>query len=86
MTNKPKPKEAAKKITFRLFPPYTERVAEQAAASKIKVNQFARIATMAMADGGLLNLSERMQRVEDEIIHLRLDFEQAVLGTFEPED
>ncbi len=86
MKRQPIQNDGATKITFRLFPPYTQRVAEQAEAAKLKVNQYARIATMALADGGLLNLSERMQRIEDELIHLRLDFEQAVVDTTDLDD
>lgn len=67
------------KITFRLFPPYTERIAEQASLARVNPNQLARIATMAAADGGLLNLSERLQRIENELIRLRKDFNDAVI-------
>jgi len=66
------------KITFRLWPPYTARVAEQAHAARLKPNQFARLATMSIADGGLLNLSDRLSRIEDELIRLRKDFNSAV--------
>lgn len=67
------------KITFRLFPPYTERIVEQASLARVNPNQLARIATMAAADGGLLNMSERLQRIEDELIRLRRDFNQAII-------
>ena len=39
------------KITFRLFPPYTERIVEQASLARVNPNQLARIATMAAAEG-----------------------------------
>lgn len=68
------------KITFRLFPPYTERIAEQAKVARLNPNQFARVATMAVADGGLLDLSNRLQRIEDELIRLRRDFNDAIDG------
>jgi ABC-type branched-subunit amino acid transport system ATPase component len=61
------------KITFRLFPPYTEKVAQQAGQARLSPNQFARIATMAMADGELLNLSDKLGRVECELRRLRRD-------------
>lgn len=78
MTGGNKQSKEVSKITFRLFPPYTEKVAMQATSAKVNPNQFARIATMAVADGGLLDLSQRMQRIEDELIRLRRDFNQAV--------
>ncbi len=79
MVNRKSPQTAVEKISFRLFPPYTERIVEQATLAKVNPNQLARIATMAAADGGLLNLSERLQRIEDELIRLRRDFNQAII-------
>lgn len=78
MTSKRALKSEIDKITFRLFPPYTERIAEQARVAKLNPNQFARVATMAVADGGLLDLSNRLQRIEDELLRLRRDFNEAV--------
>lgn len=66
------------KITFRLWPPYTEKIQEMADAAKLKPNQFARLATISVADGGLLNVAARMERIEDELIRLRKDFNSAV--------
>lgn len=66
------------KITFRLWPPYTERIQKMADAAKLKPNQFARLATISVADGGLLNVAARMERIEDELIRLRKDFNSAV--------
>ena len=66
------------KITFRLWPPYTEKVAEQARAARLKPNQFARLATMSIADSGMLSLSNRLGRIEEELIRLRKDFNSAV--------
>lgn len=66
------------KITFRLWPPYTERIREMADAAKLKPNQFARVATISVADGGLLNVAARMERIENELIRLRKDFNAAV--------
>lgn len=66
------------KITFRLWPPYTERIQEMAEAAKLKPNQFARVATISVADGGLLNVAARMERIENELIRLRKDFNAAV--------
>ena len=66
------------KITFRLWPPYTKRIQEMAEAARLKPNQFARLATISVADGGLLNVAARMERIEDELIRLRKDFNAAV--------
>lgn len=66
------------KITFRLWPPYTEKIQQMADAAKLKPNQFARVATISVADGGLLNMAARMERIEDELIRLRKDFNSAV--------
>jgi len=71
-------KDEVDKITFRLWPPYTGRIAELAALANLKPNQFARMATMAVSDGGLLDLSGRMKRIEEELIRLRRDFNDAV--------
>jgi hypothetical protein len=71
-------KDEVNKITFRLWPPYTGKIAELAAKANLGPNQFARIATMAVSDGGLFDLSGRMQRIEDELIRLRRDFNDAV--------
>ncbi|TWU62351.1 hypothetical protein V7x_40800 [Crateriforma conspicua] len=81
MSKKQRPQPPAcevEKVTFRLFAPYDNLVAKQAQAARMKPNQFARIATMCVADGQLLNLSERMGRIEDELIRLRRDFNNAV--------
>ncbi len=75
---KKSPKEEIEKLTFRLWPPYTVRVAEQAKAVRLTPNQFARVATMALADSGLLELNDRVRRIEDELIRLRRDFNEAV--------
>lgn len=68
----------SEKITFRLWPPYTEKIQEMAEAAKLKPNQFARIATISVADGGLLNVAARMERIESELIRLREDINAAV--------
>ena len=66
------------KITFRLWPPYTDRIKAMADAARLKPNQFARLATISVADGGLLNVAARMERIEDELIRLRQDFKAAI--------
>lgn len=66
------------KITFRVWPPYTKRIMETAKLSNLKPNQFARIATLAFSDSGLLDLNRRMKRLEKELVRFRKDFNEAV--------
>ena len=66
------------KITFRLWPPYSTRIVEHARAARIHPNQLARLATMAMVDQGLLDLEEKMRRLEGVLIQFRKDFNVAV--------
>jgi multidrug resistance efflux pump len=72
------PAEQVEKLTFRLWPPYTEKVFRSAQAVGISPNQFGRVATMTVADQGLLELPERLARIENELIRLRKDFNEAV--------
>ncbi len=67
------------KLTFRLWPPYTELVAERAKSANLKPNQFARLATMALADAELLGLGQQLRRIEEELIRLRKDFNDALI-------
>ncbi len=66
------------RVTFRLFPPYTALIAERAREANLKPSQFARLATMALADADLLQLGERLGRIETELMRLRRDFNEAV--------
>ena len=59
------------KISFRLFAPYTHRIVQQAALARLTPNQFARLATMAMVDSGLLNVPGKLTRIESDIKRLR---------------
>lgn len=68
--------EQAEKITFRLWPPYTKRISEMAEAARLKPNQFARMATMAVADNGLLDLNNRLKCIEEVLIRLRMDIDR----------
>ena len=68
----------ADKLTFRLWSPYSDKVLRKAKSAGLSPNQFGRLATMAMADSELLQLSERMGRIENEMIRLRKDFNDAV--------
>lgn len=73
-----KGKESVAKLTFRVFAPYDELIAERAREANLKPSQFARLATMALADANLLQLTERLTRIESELIRLRKDFNDAV--------
>lgn len=72
-------KEQAEKLTFRLAPAYAEKVYEAATAAGVSPNQFGRIATMAIAQNGFLGLSRRLAFVEEELIRLRKDFNDAAV-------
>ena len=72
------PEQQVEKLSFRLWPPYTDKVYQIAQAIGITPNQFGRVATMTVADQGLLELPERLARIEDELIRLRKDFNEAV--------
>jgi uncharacterized protein (DUF1778 family) len=69
--------ERAEKLTFRLAPRYAEKVMEAAKSAGVSPNQFGRIATMAVAQNGFLSLSERLVSIEEELIRLRRDFNEA---------
>ncbi len=68
----------ADKLTFRLWSPYSDKVLQSANAAGLSPNQYGRLATMAMADSGLLQLADRLRRIESEMIRLRKDFNDAV--------
>ena len=71
-------REQAEKLTFRLTPRYAEKVFESATAAGVSPNQFGRLATMAIAQHGFLGLSDRLARMEEQLIRLRKDFNDAV--------
>lgn len=73
-------REQAEKLTFRLAPAYAKKVYEAATAAGISPNQFGRVATMAIAENGFLNMSRRLAIVEEELIRLRRDFNDVVRG------
>ncbi len=73
------PSSHADKLTFRLWSPYSDKVLRSAKAAGMSPNQFGRLATMSMADSGLLQITERLGRIENEMIRLRRDFNDAVV-------
>ncbi len=70
--------EQCEKITSRFAKSQAEKMAAQCEASGIKPSQYLRLAGMAFTDFRFLDLIGRMQRVEDEILRLRDDFNEAV--------
>ena len=69
----------AEKITFRLSPRYAEKLADVSKEANIGPNQFARIATMLVAQNGLMSLNGRMGMIEDtniRILKMLSDVEQ----------
>ncbi len=71
--------QKAEKLTFRIAPRFAERVLEASKSAGVSPNQFGRIATMAAAQTGFLSLSNRLGRVEEELIRLRRDFNDATM-------
>ena len=68
----------AEKLSFRLSPRYAEKVAEASQAANVSPNQFARIATMIVAQNGLVGLSGEVGLMHEALIRLRDDFNRAV--------
>jgi|GEM_PF-5637432 len=66
------------KVSSRLFPPYTKRVAEFINASRATQSEFTRHAIMMAVDGGLLGANERLARIEEQLIWLRKEFSEAL--------
>ena len=65
-------------FAFRTWSPYIERVTQTAEYAKLTPNQLARVATMFFVDSGVLELRDSMRRIEDELIRLRRDFNDAI--------
>lgn len=82
MRKKPS-KQSANKLSFRLSPEYAEVVEKLAAEAGVNPNTFGRVATMAMAVSRFHDLVGKMGRIEDELIRLRKDFNDAVVGEVE---
>jgi len=66
------------KITFRLFAPYGRKLLDVARAAGVGHNHFARIATMAAVDHDLFGNHEKLRRIEDELLRLRMEFNDAL--------
>lgn len=71
-------KEQDVKITFRLFAPYGRKLLEIARAAGIGHNHFARVATMAAVDRDLFGSDEKLRRIEEVLIRLRKEFNDAL--------
>lgn len=61
------------KITFRVWHPYSAKIRERARAAQMTDGAYARVVTMFASDIGLLELNDRISRVEDQLIRLRKD-------------
>ena len=77
-SSNPRKTTQADKLTFRLWSPYSDKVLQRASAAGLSPNQYGRLATMAMVDAGLLQLADKIGRLENEMIRLRRDFNDAV--------
>ncbi|QDV43905.1 hypothetical protein Enr13x_37650 [Stieleria neptunia] len=71
-------REQAEKLSFRLAPRYAEKVFEAATAAGISPNQFGRIATMIVAQNGLLGLNQEIHRVREELSDFRRELDDVI--------
>ena len=65
-------------MNLRLFPPYSIKVADRVKAARTEPTKWGRMAIMSAVDNGLFGLTEKLTRIEDELIRLRRDFNDAV--------
>jgi len=77
ITNTNQPLQEIHKVSARLFPPYTKRVAKAINASGVSQSEFTRLAIMMAVDGGLIGANERLARIEEQQIWLRKEFSEA---------
>lgn len=70
--------QQAEKLSFRLAPRYAEKVFDAATAAGISPNQFGRIATMIVAQNGLLGLAEEIHGVREEVARFRRDLDEVI--------
>lgn len=70
--------EQAEKLSFRLTPEYARLVFQVAEASGLTPNQVGRMATMFMVRNRFHEFPERFGRMEDALIRLTRDFNDAV--------
>jgi len=71
--------ERGEKLTFRLAPRYAEKLVEQSRAANVSPNQFARIATMLVAQNGLLDFNSRLGVIEETLVRFKKDFDDAIV-------
>lgn len=70
--------EQCERITSRFDKHYARKLAEQCARNGMKPAQLVRFAAMVLIDFSALDLVSKVQRVEDEMIRFRRDFNDAV--------
>lgn len=78
MKKKVRPQQA-EKLTFRLTPEYAELVYKLADSSGLTPNQVGRMATMFMVRNRFHEFPEKFARIEDAVIRLTRDFNEAVV-------
>lgn len=78
MASRKSKREQAEKLSFRLAPRYAEKVFEAATAAGVSPNQFGRIATMIVAQNGLLGLTEEIHGVREEVARFRRDLDEVM--------
>lgn len=67
-----------KPFAFRSPEPYPSLIAEKAKAAKLKPNAFVRVAAHFFADMGLFDIHGKLSKIENELIRLRKDFNDAL--------
>ena len=70
--------DQCEKITSRFDKHYARRLARQCEGTGMKPAQLVRFAAMVFLDFGTLDLVTKIQKVEDQIVLLRSDFQEAV--------
>ncbi|WP_425399071.1 hypothetical protein [Aeoliella sp.] len=70
--------DQCEKITSRFDKHYARRLAKHCEGTGMKPAQLVRFAAMVFLDFGTLDLVTKIQKVEDHLVLLRKDFQEAV--------
>ena len=69
-------KRKEKQFSTRFWEPYDGLVMRQAEQAGIKPNQLVRVATMSFVDHQLLDVNERLTRIESSLVQLISEFSE----------
>lgn len=73
--------EQCEKVTVRFAPSQAARIAEQCRLAGLRPAQYVRVAAFGFTEHRHLDLIAKLGRVEDELIRLRRDFNDAVVDS-----